>query len=97
MTDEVKMVLKKVGGFTRDQLINTPIINGFKLINKRDEGFEIFDCRDLKIRLFDRVKGAGVVRTFGTEHFIVTEKKYKKLISKIENHLNRREAIQNGI
>jgi hypothetical protein len=53
--------------------------------------------RDLKIRLFDRVKGAGVVCTFGTEHFIVTEKKYKKLISKIENHLNRREAIQNGI
>jgi hypothetical protein len=85
MTDEVKMVLKKIGGYTRDQSINTPIIGGFKLINVRDEGLEIIDCRDLKTILFDRVKGSGVVSWFGNRHFIVTEKKYKKLISKKYN------------
>jgi hypothetical protein len=77
--------IKKVGGFTREQLINAELINGFKLVSITDEGFQILDCRDLKTRLFDRVKGAGVVRIFGTEHFIVTEKKYKKLISKKTN------------
>lgn len=71
----------KVAGFTRDNLVNTEIVNGFQLINKSENGFEIIDRRDLRSKLNNPVKGRGVKMTFGSTHFVVTEKYYNTLVS----------------
>lgn len=72
---------KKVAGYTLEDLVNIEIINGFQLINKTNNGFEIIDRRDLKSRLLKPVKGKGVKMTFGLSHFIVTESYYNTLTS----------------
>lgn len=71
----------KVGGYTRKELIETPVIAGFQLIRRTKEGCEIVDRRSLRDQIMNRVKSRGVRKTFGATHFIVTEKYYQKLIS----------------
>ena len=71
----------KIGGFTKEQLINTEIKNGLQLIKESELGFEIVDRRDLRDRIYNTIKGRGVKRTFGATHFVVTEKYYNQLIS----------------
>jgi hypothetical protein len=77
----MEATVKKVGGYTRDQIVNNPITNGIQIIAKREEGIEIVDRRSLSDRFKNSIKGRGVKRCFGTTHFVVTESYYKKLIN----------------
>ena len=70
----------KIGSLTKEAITQTPVVNGIQHINTTSEGYEILDRRPLRERINNPIQGRGVKRSFGTTHFVVTEKTFNNLI-----------------
>lgn len=62
---------------TAQALCNLP--GGIYILSEREYGLEIYDTRRLVERVNNPIRGRGIVRTFGPQHFGVTLKKAELL------------------
>jgi hypothetical protein len=73
-------IFRKVSiGLTKELATRLVKVKAIQIVAETDEGYEIHDTRLLRDQFGAPIKGKGIIRCFGTTHYVITKKYAEKL------------------